>query len=113
MRYVFACAALAFAAPALAAESGERWTFCVAASHEGKDVWISDVFSATHDRERLEGELKAYLQQHGGPNVDAQCPAPRDDKTAVVNAQFTAAQFNRKLGATLHEVAASVFARGR
>ena len=36
-------------------------------------------------------------------------PAAQDDKTEVVNAQFTAAEFNRKLGHTLHEVGAPEF----
>ena len=42
-------------------------------------------------------------------SADAQCPRPEDDKTAAVNAQFTAAEFNRKLGRALREVAASEF----
>ena len=113
MRRILACVVLALVAPALAAETGERWTFCVAATPEGKDVWISEVFAATRDRERLEGELKTYLLQHGGLSVDAQCPAPKDDKTEVVNAQFAAAEFNRKLGNILHEVAATAFASRR
>jgi hypothetical protein len=113
MRRILACVVLVLVAPALAAETGERWTFCVASALEGKDVWISDVFAATRDRERLEGELKVYLQQHGGFDVDVQCPAPKDDKTAVVNAQFSAAEFNRRLGNVLHEVAATVFTQKR
>ena len=39
--------------------------------------------------------------------------APNGDKTAAVNAQFAAADFNRKLGHTLHEVAAPEFAPRR
>jgi hypothetical protein len=113
MRRLLACVVLVFVAPAVAAETGERWTFCVAATLEGKDVWISDVFTATREREKLEGEMKAYLQRHDGLSVDAQCPEAKDDKTAVVNAQFAAIEFNRKLGNALHEVAASAFAPKR
>jgi hypothetical protein len=85
------------------------WTFCVAAAPGGNDVWITDVFSAARDRERLEMDLKSYLKTQGVPGAVAQCPLPRDDKTEVVNAQFTAAEFNRTLGHALHEVVAPEF----
>ena len=39
----------------------------------------------------------------------AQCPAPKPDRTDMVNAALTAAQFHRKLGDTLHEVVAPEF----
>ena len=55
--------------------------------------------------------MKAYLARHGATRVDVQCPAPVADKTAAINAQFDAVAFNRKLGATLHEVPARDFAR--
>jgi hypothetical protein len=113
MRRFLASAILVLMAPAALAQPSSRWTFCVAATHEGKDVWISDVFAATREREKLEGELKAYLLHHDGLGLDVQCPEAKDDKTAVVNAQFAAIEFNRKLGATLHEVAANAFARER
>jgi len=99
-------AALVGAAPA---KAGDAWTFCVAAAPGGKDVWITDVFAANRDRERLEADLKAFLRTQGAPSAVAQCPLPQDDKTDVVNAQFTAAEFNRKLGHALHEVAAPEF----
>jgi hypothetical protein len=102
----FALALLLFAAPLRASAA---WTFCVAAAPGGKDVWITDVFAATRDRERLEMDLKSYLKTQGVPGAVAQCPLPRDDKTEVVNSQFTAAEFNRTLGHALHEVVAPEF----
>ena len=92
-----------------AAHASPGWTFCVAASSDGKDVWITGVFPASRERERLEADLRAYLKGHGVPGADAQCPSPRDDKTEMVNAQFTAAEFHRKLGDTLHVVVAPEF----
>ena len=92
------------AAPALcAAAADQQWTFCVASTRGGDDVWITDVFAATRGHKRLEGELKAYLASRGASRIDAQCPAPAADKTAAVNAQFAAVEFNRKLGSALHE----------
>jgi hypothetical protein len=87
--------------PALAA-APPRWTFCVAASKNGSDVWITDVFAAERDREQLESAFKAMLARLGASDADAQCPQPRGDKTEAVNAAFDAEEFNRKLGATLH-----------
>ena len=92
--------------PALALAQ-PRWTFCVAASKNGADVWITDVFAAAHDRVELESAFKAALARAGARSADAQCPEPREDKTEAVNAKFEAEEFNRKLGATLH--AASEF----
>ncbi len=85
------------------------WTYCVAASSDGKNIWITSVFPASRDRERLEADLRAYLKDRGVPGADAQCPAPKGDKTEMVNAQFTAAEFHRKLGDTLHEIVAPEF----
>jgi len=98
---------LLLAAAPLPASAG--WTFCVAAAPGDKDVWITDVFAANRDRERLETDLKVYLKAAGVAGAVAQCPLPQDDKTEVVNAQFTAAEFNRKLGHALHEVGAPEF----
>jgi hypothetical protein len=84
----------------LAAASPARWTFCVAES--GRDIWITDVFAAARGRERLEAEFAAGLRARGVARPDAQCPAPQADKTDVVNAQFTALEFHRKLGDVLH-----------
>ena len=98
-------AALA-AGPAAAAE---HWTFCVASMLGAKDVWITDVFPAGTDRERLEADLKAFLERRGSSRIVAQCPQPNEDKTSVVNAQTGAEDFNRKLGATLHAVPAQDF----
>ncbi len=85
------------------------WTFCVAESGGGRDIWITGVFPALRDRERLEADLKAYLKGRGVSGAVAQCPAPKDDKVDMVNAQFTAAEFHHKLGDTLHEVIAPEF----
>lgn len=85
------------------------WTFCVAESGSGKDIWITAVFPATRDRERLETDFKAYLKHRGVPGAIPQCPAPKDDKTDMVNAQFTATEFHRKLGDSMHEVIAPEF----
>jgi hypothetical protein len=86
-----------------------RWTFCVATESGTKDVWITDVFSATADRERLETGFKNLLERQGHPHIVAQCPLPAEDKVATVNAQTTAEEFNRKLGAVLHSVPAHDF----
>jgi len=89
-----------------AAQAG--WTFCVAEA-SGPDIWVSQVFAAPRDRERLEVEFKAFLKTQGVVDSDIQCPAAKDDKTEMVNAQFTAIEFHRKLGDTLHEVPLSEF----
>jgi hypothetical protein len=102
-----ALAAIAICLPAVALAQ-PRWTFCVAASKSGADVWITDVFAAERDREQLESAFKAMLER-AGAHADAQCPLPREDKTEVVNAQFEAEEFNRKLGATLHPAPANEF----
>jgi hypothetical protein len=92
-----------------AASPQSAWTFCVAESVGGRDIWITGVFPATRDRERLEADLKNWLRGRGVPGAIAQCPAPKEDKTEMVNAQFTAAEFHQKLGDKLHEVAAPEF----
>lgn len=98
------CACLA--APAQAAA---RWTFCAGAALESRDIWISEVFATTSDRDRLEGELKHLLQSQGVAHVVAQCPTPLPDKTAVVNAQIDAEAFNKRLNNSLHAVSAQEF----
>jgi hypothetical protein len=100
MRFALALI-LAAASPAKA-----HWTFCVAEA--GQDVWISEVFAVVHKRERLEAEFSASLRAFGVSHPDVQCPEPQDDKTDAFNAQFTAAEFHRKLGQTLHAAAAPV-----
>jgi hypothetical protein len=107
MRRSIALVAVAVGLPALA-EAQPRWTFCVAASKSGADVWITDVFAAEHDRVELEYAFKAMIERSGA-RIDAQCPQPREDKTEAVNAQFEAEEFNRELGATLHAVLAGEF----
>jgi hypothetical protein len=107
MRFTATRIVVALLLGAAPARASAGWTFCVAASPGGRDVWITDVFAAERDRERLEANLKGYLKTQGVAGAVAQCPLPKDDKTEVVNAQFTAAEFNRKLGHTLHEVAAA------
>jgi hypothetical protein len=107
MRQSIALLAIVVCLPA-AALAQPRWTFCVAASKSGADVWITDVFAAERDRVELESAFKAMLERSGA-RADAQCPLPREDKTEAVNGQFEAEEFNRKLGATLHAVLASDF----
>lgn len=94
MRFALALI-IAAASPARA-----HWTFCVAEA--GQDVWLSEVFAAARKRETLEAQFAASLRARGVVHLDAQCPEPQDDKTEVFNAQFTAAEFHRKLGQTLH-----------
>jgi hypothetical protein len=89
--------------------AAERWTFCVATALGAKDAWITEVFSGALDRERLETSLKNLLERQGAARIVAQCPQPGDDKTAVVNAQVAAEDYNRKLGETLHAVGAQEF----
>lgn len=109
MRWIATRSLLALLVVGAPASASASWTFCVAAKPGGRDVWITDVFAPSRDRGRLEGDLKAYLGARGVEGVVAQCPLPQDDKTDVVNAQFTAAEFNRKLGHALHEVVAPEF----
>ena len=99
-----ACRRLAGAAP--------RWTFCVAASKSGADVWISDVFAAERDRERTRKRVQGRDRALGAAGADAQCPQPREDKTEAVNAQFEAEAFNRRMGAKLHAVPRANSRRG-
>ncbi len=91
------------------ATAGERWTFCVASMLGAKDVWITEVFPAAADRERLETKFKDVLERQGSSRIVAQCPQPDADKTSVVNAQIAAEEFNRKLGSLLHAVSAQEF----
>ena len=89
------------------AHASESWTFCVAESGDGHNTWITWVFRATKDRERLEADFKTYLERHDVPGAIVQCPAPKrapkGHKTAVLNAQLTAIKFHRKLGDTLQD----------
>jgi hypothetical protein len=87
----------------------QRWTFCVASEIGTRDVWITNVFVAPVNRERLEMELTEVLERQGRSRVVAQCPQPSADKVAVVNAQTTAEEFNRKLGSVLHDLPAGDF----
>jgi hypothetical protein len=93
---------LAFAAgPAL---GNQAWTFCVASAFGSREVWITSLFPAFVDRERLEREMRELIERRAHARVVAQCPQPNEDKVFVVNAQTTAEEFNRKLGAILHAV---------
>ncbi len=108
MRISIALIAIVVSLPAVALAQ-PRWTFCVASSNSGAEVWITDVFAAERDREQLESAFRTRIERLGGAGADAQCPMPRDDKTEAVNARFEAEEFNRKLGATLHAVVAGGF----
>jgi hypothetical protein len=92
--------------PALA---GSAWTFCVASALGSKDIWITSLFFAATDRERLETELKSLLERQGHSRIVAQCPEPSEDKVSVLDAQITAEEFNRKLGSVLHSLPAREF----
>jgi hypothetical protein len=108
MRISIALAAIIVSLPVLALAQ-PRWTFCVAASKSGADVWITEVFAAERDREQLESGFRTMVARVGAIGADAQCPMPREDKTEAVNAQFEAEEFNRKLGAKLHPMLAGGF----
>jgi hypothetical protein len=110
MRRAIGLLAIAAFVPAMA-YAEPRWTFCVASSKSGADVWITDVFAAERGRIELESAFKAMLERSGAAGIDAQCPQPRDDKTEAVNAQIEAEEFNRKLGAALHAVSAGELPR--
>jgi hypothetical protein len=86
-----------------AGEASQMWTFCVASAPGGGEVWITNPFASASDRHFLEWALQSTLKWRGERAL-AQCPEPSSDKVAVVNAQTTAIEFNRKLGAILHEV---------
>ena len=104
--------ALSFLSASLAAtpaSASPPWTFCVAAALGSKDIWITALFPAAIDRERLEAELKGLLERQGHARIVAQCPQPKDDKVEVVNAQTVAEEYNRKLGNALHAVPAQEF----
>ena len=91
------------------APASAGWTFCVAEAAGGKEIWITPVFAAPKDRVRLEADFTAYLKGRGVEHANTQCPQPKDDKTDMVNAQFTATEFHRKLGDTMHEVVTPEF----
>ena len=95
-------AALAFAQTA--SEASQMWTFCVASAPGGGEVWITKPFASSGDRRALEAAMQSALKRREGERALAQCPQPSSDKVAVVNAQTTAIEFNRKLGAILHEL---------
>ena len=97
---------LPLVAPAAASSS---WTFCVASALGSKDIWITGLFPAEINRERLEEEMKAFLERQGHQRIVAQCPQPTEDKVTALNAQTTAEEFNRKLGSVLHGVPAREF----
>jgi hypothetical protein len=91
------------------AGAAERWTFCVGWAPTTKDVWITEVFSTAADRDRIEAAYRNFLDRQGAAHPVAQCPLPSDDKLGVVNAQTSAEDFNRKLGAVLHAISAQEF----
>ena len=93
------------------ASAAPQWTFCVASAQGARDVWITDVFAASASRQLLEAGLKRALARQSRKRIDAQCPQPSADKVAVVNAQTTADEFNRKLGAVLHNLSARLLKR--
>ncbi len=87
-----------------ASDASELWTFCVASSPSGGEVWITHPFASSSDRRALETEMQTTLKRRQGERALAQCPQPSSDKVAVINAQTAAIEFNRKLGAVMHEL---------
>lgn len=80
----------------------QSWTFCIAEA--GEDIFVTEVFAASLDREKLEALYAARLRASGVAHAVVQCPAPQDEKVDAVNAQFTAIQFQRKLAHKLHSL---------
>ena len=91
------------------AHASPGWTFSsprrAGAGMSGSPTY-SPPFAIANGSRRI---LKAYLKGRGVSGAVARCPAPKDDKVEVVNAQFTASEFHHKLGDTLHEVFAPEF----
>ena len=85
---------------AIAQPAGKGYTFCIAEA--GDDIFVTEVFEAALDREKLEASFAARLRPRAAARPDVQCPAPVSDRTDAVNAQFTAIAFQRSLGRTLH-----------
>ena len=85
---------------AAAQPTAKGWTFCIAEA--GDDIYVTEVFEATLDREKLESLYAARLRANGVARADVQCPAPLLDRTEAVNAQFTAISFQRNLLHRLH-----------
>ena len=100
-------AALAFGQST--SEASQTWTFCVASAPGGGEVWITNPFASSSDRRALEAAMQSTLKRREGERAAAQCPQPSADRVAVVNAQTTAIEFNRKLGAILHELPEAEF----
>jgi hypothetical protein len=94
---------------ALLAGAGERRLDLLHRRRAGRSRGLDQRGVRRVARARLEADFASYLRGRGVAGADAQCPRPKDDKTAAVNAQFTAVEFNRKLGRALREVAASDF----
>ena len=109
MRRLIGLAVLASAIAPSAEAAPQRWTFCVASSGDGSEVWISEVFPTEGPRERFETAFKSAVAKLGSPGADTQCPLPREDRTVAMNAQIDAEAFNRRMGASLHAVPASDF----
>lgn len=85
---------------AIAQPASKGWTFCIAEA--GEDIFVTEVFEASLDREKLEASFAARLRPHAVAHTVVQCPAPLSDRIEAVNAQFTAIAFQRSLGRTLH-----------
>jgi hypothetical protein len=94
--------ALAFAQTTSAAS--QMWTFCLASAPGGGEVWITNPFASSSDRRVLEAAMQAALKRREGERTQAQCPLSSSDRAAVVNAQTTAIEFNRKAGKILHQL---------
>ena len=114
MRRIARAAALVVSTALVAPDAAwAGWTFCVAETDGGDEIWLTEVFATSMDRERLEGEFKAYLKSLGESGAVVQCPAAKEEKDEMLNARFTASEFHRKLGDVKHEVKLSEFAPRR
>jgi D-aminopeptidase len=85
---------------AAAQPAAKGWTFCIAEA--GDDIYVTEVFEAALDREKLEVIYAVRLRASGVAHADVQCPAPLSERTDAVNAQFTAISFQRTLLRRLH-----------
>ena len=112
MRRLAALAAAALCLATAAEAAPKRWTFCIVASDDGSDVWISDVFPA--EDARFKAAFNSAVEKLGLAGADARCPTPREDKSIADNARIDAEAFHRKLGASIHAArAAALSAEGQ
>ena len=88
MRVSVALIAIVVSLPAVALAQ-PRWTFCIASSKSGADVWITDVFAAERDRVELESAFKAMLGVPAlrAPTLVVRCRARTRRKPSTPNSR--------------------------